>query len=198
MARRGGVTVLALVLLSMTAADGGAQTPEQETVFWQSIANSTDPADFEAYLEEFPDGIFRRLAGNRLEALRDSGDPPASAEAAVGGVGSAAPDWRELVESPYDICIFIDQVPSVVDVLDVINGPAVARACYAKVRCRAVLRADDVDLVTTVMCLPTPEGGCPSALQCFLDPRVQFSDPSNLQDLRVYDEDLGRLIHPGR
>ena len=31
-------------------------TAEQETVFWQSIANSTDPADFEAYLRRFRTG----------------------------------------------------------------------------------------------------------------------------------------------
>ncbi len=53
---------------------------EQENLFWQSIVNSTDPADFEAYLEVFPNGVFRRLAENRLAALRSlGGDPPASA-----------------------------------------------------------------------------------------------------------------------
>ena len=62
---------------------------EQENLFWQSITNSTDPADFEAYLEVFPNGIFRRLAENRLAALRSpGGDPPASAGRPAGGVGS--------------------------------------------------------------------------------------------------------------
>ena len=42
---------------------------EAELVFWQSIANSTDPADFEAYLAQFPNGVFRALARNRLSAL---------------------------------------------------------------------------------------------------------------------------------
>ena len=60
-------------------------TAEQETVFWQSIVNSTDPADFEAYLEEFPNGVFRRLAQNRLSALR-----AASNDAAVSGAAAAA------------------------------------------------------------------------------------------------------------
>ena len=197
MARRGGVAALSLVLLSLMATDGGAQTPEQETVFWQSIADSTNPADFDAYLEEFPDGVFRRLAGNRLEALRDAADPPASAEAPVAGVGSAAPDWSESVESPYDVCIYIDQMPEVVEVLGVVNGPAVAKACYARARCVA-LQTPDPAILTSVMCLPTPEGGCPSALQCFLDPRVRFSSPSNLQDLRVYDNDTGAPISPAR
>ena len=45
-------------------------TAAQENLFWQSIVNSTDPADFEAYLEQFPNGLFRRLAQNRLSAPR--------------------------------------------------------------------------------------------------------------------------------
>ena len=46
---------------------------QQETVFWQTISNSTDPADFRAYLEQFPNGVFAALARNRVAAL---GDPP--------------------------------------------------------------------------------------------------------------------------
>ena len=68
-----------------TGAPGSAMpaplqaTPEQETVFWQSIVDSTNPADFEAYLEQFPNGVFRALAANRLEALRaPTGDRPAA------------------------------------------------------------------------------------------------------------------------
>ena len=34
-----------------------AASAELEALFWQSIVNSTDPADFEAYLEEFPNGV---------------------------------------------------------------------------------------------------------------------------------------------
>ena len=59
---------------------------EVEVVFWQSIVNSTNPADFEAYLEQFPNGAFRPLAENRLTALR----APASVPPAVGGAGSPA------------------------------------------------------------------------------------------------------------
>lgn len=44
-------------------------TPEQENIFWQSIVDSNDPADFESYLEQFPNGVFRSLAQNRLRAI---------------------------------------------------------------------------------------------------------------------------------
>ena len=45
---------------------------QQELAFWQSIAGSENPADFEAYLEQYVDGQFARLAENRLAALRES------------------------------------------------------------------------------------------------------------------------------
>ena len=67
-------------------------TAAQESLFWQSIVNSTDPADFEAYLEQFPNGLFRRLAQNRLSAARRAlaasgfhGGTTANAVTAVGG-----------------------------------------------------------------------------------------------------------------
>ena len=49
---------------------------QQETVFWQSIADSENPADYRAYLEQFPTGVFARLALNRLAEL---GGLPSSA-----------------------------------------------------------------------------------------------------------------------
>ena len=49
-----------------------------EVVFWQSIANSTNPAEFEAYLRRFPAGMFSELAQIRLEALRGAVGSPVS------------------------------------------------------------------------------------------------------------------------
>ena len=46
--------------------------------------NSTNPADFEAYLEVFPNGLFRRLAQNRLDTLSRTATPNALA-----GTGAA-------------------------------------------------------------------------------------------------------------
>ena len=65
-------------------------TAEQETVFWQSIMNSTNPADFEAYLEEFPNGVFRRLAQNRLSGLRSASNDPVVSGAGGPSFGGAA------------------------------------------------------------------------------------------------------------
>ena len=64
------------------AADAAPQavqpaTAEQETVFWQSIVNSTNAAMFEAYLAQFPNGVFRALAEARLVELRAPAGPGA-------------------------------------------------------------------------------------------------------------------------
>ena len=40
-----------------------------ELAFWSAIADSSNPADFEAYLEQFPEGTFVPLAHNRLAML---------------------------------------------------------------------------------------------------------------------------------
>ena len=93
------------------ASPAGAASPpasaEFELVFWQSIANSTNAADFEAYLGQFPNGVFRALAENRLATLRGAtgaappgrrvgasgspgaGGPAVGASTAVGGAGAA-------------------------------------------------------------------------------------------------------------
>ena len=78
--------VLGAPVGSAASAGGGGPAStqlQQETVFWQSIQGSTDPADFEAYLELFANGTFSRLARSRLAALRRPGtvsrpssDPP--------------------------------------------------------------------------------------------------------------------------
>ena len=58
------------------ASDLAAAALQQETVFWESIRESTAPADFEALLEVFPNGTFARLARNRLAALRAAAAAP--------------------------------------------------------------------------------------------------------------------------
>lgn len=52
------------------ATSDSAATTQQESLFWQSIADSTDPEDFEEYLRQYPDGRFAGLANIRLDRLR--------------------------------------------------------------------------------------------------------------------------------
>ena len=65
---------LVLWVFLWTPVAAGAQSPTatQENLFWLSIMDSTNSAEFEAYLEQFPTGAFRALAQVRLAALRAS------------------------------------------------------------------------------------------------------------------------------
>ena len=66
---------------------------QQENLFWQSIMDTTNPVEFEAYLAQFPNGVFRALAQARLAALRaPASDPPADDE----------PRLRPMVEAAVD------------------------------------------------------------------------------------------------
>ena len=46
--------------------------PSIDLAFWDSIKNSTNPMDFQAYLRKFPSGSFESLARSRLTALGES------------------------------------------------------------------------------------------------------------------------------
>ena len=73
----------------VSVGDAAAHSGGLEVVFWQSIVNSTNPADFEAYLEQFPNGVFSALARNRLGALRGTAGSPSPAAASSAGGGDA-------------------------------------------------------------------------------------------------------------
>lgn len=73
------------------APESGSEPDEVELIFWQSIADSRDPADFQAYLDRWPQGVFAALAKNRLRQLTaqvlpptPSADPDAYTTPAVG------------------------------------------------------------------------------------------------------------------
>src|SRR5882672_9099472 len=43
---------------------------DKEVVFWQSIQNSNSPAQFQAYLDQYPNGTFAALARARIDELK--------------------------------------------------------------------------------------------------------------------------------
>ena len=76
-----------------------------ELAFWQSIQNSTNPADFEAYLRRFPNGVFSELAQNRLSALGAAapGADPASRvrpDETCAGQAAGVACWMEISQRP--------------------------------------------------------------------------------------------------
>lgn len=63
---------LLFVALFASATLAGAQPSDEalraEIVFWETVRASNDPADYRAYLEQYPNGKFAALARNRLAA----------------------------------------------------------------------------------------------------------------------------------
>lgn len=73
-----------------------------EITFWNSIAGSGDPRDFEDYLSQYPNGSFAGLATRRLEALSaPPPDPaPATRDAQVAAADPAAEPARSAAYRP--------------------------------------------------------------------------------------------------
>ncbi len=49
---------------------GPVQAVDKEVVFWQSIQDSNSQAQFQAYLDQYPNGTFAALARTRIEELK--------------------------------------------------------------------------------------------------------------------------------
>jgi hypothetical protein len=76
---------LALLLLAVPAL--AQDTDPADIAFWQSIQGSTNPAEYQAYLNAFPNGRFAPVA--RLRA-GGGGDPAEGAQPAAQGGGKPA------------------------------------------------------------------------------------------------------------
>ena len=73
---------------SQSAGAGSSQ--QAELLFWDSIKTSDNPATFEAYLTQFPNGVFAGLARAKLAELESSG--PADTQSAARQIQPAAPE----------------------------------------------------------------------------------------------------------
>ena len=52
-----------------TPQEDRGMSNDTERLFWESIKDSTDKADFDAYLRQFPTGVFASLARNRIAVI---------------------------------------------------------------------------------------------------------------------------------
>jgi serine/threonine protein kinase len=64
-------------LAAAPAAPTTAAPSDQETVFWESVRNSTNRVELEAYLARYPNGTFAALARARIASLPATATPPA-------------------------------------------------------------------------------------------------------------------------
>jgi len=92
--RATGYCAVAALLVSILSAGATparmAQTSAAEIAFWQSVENSNNPAELEAYLKAYPDGRFAPLARVRIERLGQSAGRQATPDSAPAGRNSTA------------------------------------------------------------------------------------------------------------
>lgn len=69
---------------------------QAELLFWDSIKDSSNPATFDAYLKQFPNGVFAGLAQAKLDELK----PTQQAEAQVRAAEPAASETQQAAVTP--------------------------------------------------------------------------------------------------
>ncbi|MBN8182529.1 caspase family protein [Roseibium aggregatum] len=65
------------------AARNAKPDTSAEIAFWQSIQNATRPEMYETYLEQYPDGIYAKLARLNISSLQQQAEAAATAAAAA-------------------------------------------------------------------------------------------------------------------
>ncbi len=65
------------------AARNAKPDTSAEIAFWQSIQNATRPEMYETYLEQYPDGIYAKLARLNISSLQQQAEAAATAAAAT-------------------------------------------------------------------------------------------------------------------
>jgi uncharacterized caspase-like protein len=74
-----------------SAASAADPSGSAEALFWDSIRNSRDPAEFRAYLSRYPQGTFAELARIRLAALGTAGG--------AASTQSTDTSWRKVADA---------------------------------------------------------------------------------------------------
>ncbi|HEX8068535.1 MAG TPA: redoxin domain-containing protein [Pyrinomonadaceae bacterium] len=104
----------------------GAADPASELTFWESIRNSNDPEDYQAFLDKYPQGTFAALARRRLQTLRqgtktEQAAPPSESAKSeplkpqtptVTRVGAFSPDGRLAASTPDGYTVVLTDVKS--------------------------------------------------------------------------------------
>ena len=201
-----GGDALYLVPPVQTAALPNATAPVSQDAldlaFWQSVDRSQNPADFEAYLAQFPQGRFATLARNRQAALRDRAL------------------WENVRNSPRseDVERYLAQFPQGAFVteartrLEALRAPPAATAIPAPPAApalRALTREEILSAQELLSAIGFATGGTDGVIgprsraamegfaQVALRPEESEFDTRNLERLRQTERDFLRLTERG-
>jgi uncharacterized caspase-like protein len=90
---------LAQAKIAAIRKKGQTAQSQTDTAFFQAIQNSTNKADFEAYLEQYPNGVFASLARARIDAIENKAEEQVASRNTAASVQSKDPDtafWDEV------------------------------------------------------------------------------------------------------
>jgi tetratricopeptide (TPR) repeat protein/uncharacterized caspase-like protein len=110
-----------------------------ELSFWESIKNSTNPDDFKAYLDKYPDGQFAALAKSRAQ--------PTRAAAPAGDANSLEMTyWNAIKDSrnPSDFKAYVNRFPNGLFV-EIASGRVAMLEGEAREKEKAKLSADEAE-----------------------------------------------------
>jgi uncharacterized caspase-like protein len=76
--------------------DFGAARQTQENLLWESAQHSNLPADYQAYLDAFPNGVFAQMAKNRIASMpaAQSSSPAPQTLGMVKATGPKEDEWK--------------------------------------------------------------------------------------------------------
>lgn len=83
----------AVIMLSLSTAAFATDTDPADLAFWQSIQSSTNSAEYQAYIDAFPEGKFVALAKIRVKT------PPAAATLPAAATAPAAAENTPAVQT---------------------------------------------------------------------------------------------------
>jgi hypothetical protein len=87
----GAANAQSLAVTAPATPPAPSAAPDREGVFWDSMRASNNPADFEAYLQTYPNGAFAALARSRIAALQAPSAAAAPPGSAIGQASAPAP-----------------------------------------------------------------------------------------------------------
>jgi len=99
---------------SAAQASKGGGGEDKESLYWNSIKDSTNADDFAAYLESYPKGTFVPLAKSRMASLKKSAVQTPEATSKKTDAGSEVSLWKSVKDStnPDDLDLYLQAYPS--------------------------------------------------------------------------------------
>ena len=131
----GGGDIAKVPAAEAALAVSGDRRQTQEDLLWESAQHSNLSADYQAYLDAFPHGVFAQMAKNRIASLQSAATPPekdriASLQGATAPTAPPENDWKaeigtEDTEKAIDLTPAAEkEIQQRLTALDLYKGPA--------------------------------------------------------------------------